>query len=194
MSEEAKTEQAIGKKSGKGKKIIVALFGTIFLLGAGAGAGYYGAVSFGLTTDIVADPDQPKLVAKDGEEAPAVEQTAAKNPSAQAIDKSTLKATYYPIETPFTSNLKNSDSFAQISLAIATYYDERVLENIQAHETAIRSSVLLTLAEQDSSVLATQQGKEMLQGLLTTAINKVLSEKVGFGGIDNVYFTSFVVQ
>ncbi|MFN3457950.1 MAG: flagellar basal body-associated FliL family protein, partial [Novosphingobium sp.] len=29
---------------------------------------------------------------------------------------------------------------------------------------------------------------------LTAAINKVLSENEGFGGVDNVYFKSFIVQ
>ena len=33
-----------------------------------------------------------------------------------------------------------------------------------------------------------------LQRQLTAAINDVLRDKEGFGGIDNVYFTSLVIQ
>jgi len=34
----------------------------------------------------------------------------------------------------------------------------------------------------------------MLQRDLTQAINDVLRQKEGFGGIDNVYFTNLVIQ
>ena len=37
-------------------------------------------------------------------------------------------------------------------------------------------------------------GKEDLQARLTTAINEVLEEQEGFGGVDNVFFRSFIVQ
>ena len=37
-------------------------------------------------------------------------------------------------------------------------------------------------------------GKTRLQKRLAAAINAVLKEKEGFGGIANVYFTNFIVQ
>ena len=37
-------------------------------------------------------------------------------------------------------------------------------------------------------------GKDRLQKRLTAAINKVLKDEEGFGGVDNVYFRSFLVQ
>ena len=37
-------------------------------------------------------------------------------------------------------------------------------------------------------------GKEKLQQRLTKAINEALEEREGFGGVDNVYFRSFIVQ
>ena len=40
----------------------------------------------------------------------------------------------------------------------------------------------------------TSDGKKHLQARLAKAINQVLIEKEGFGGIGNVYFTNFVVQ
>ena len=67
------------------------------------------------------------------------------------------------MKEPFTSNLKNGSGFAQLSISIATYYDEQVLRNIEEHETAIRSAILMTLAEQDNAALGTPQGKQMLQ-------------------------------
>jgi flagellar FliL protein len=52
----------------------------------------------------------------------------------------------------------------------------------------------MVLSDQQAEVLATPAGKQMLQRRLTQAINGVLREKEGFGGIDNVYFNNLVVQ
>ena len=38
------------------------------------------------------------------------------------------------------------------------------------------------------------QGKIQLQKRLTDAVNEVLTEREGFGGVDNVYFKNFIVQ
>ncbi|MBL0914478.1 MAG: flagellar basal body-associated FliL family protein, partial [Sphingopyxis sp.] len=73
-------------------------------------------------------------------------------------------------------------------------YDGKVITNIKRQQVPIRSAVLMVLAEQDPALLSTSQGKQLLQRQLTNAINDVLREKEGFGGVDNVYFTSLVIQ
>src|SRR3546814_18105622 len=98
------------------------------------------------------------------------------------------------MESHCTANLKDSGAFAQISLAIATYYDSRVLENIKQHEIAVRSAVLMRLAAQDEAELSTPEGKERLQAELKKAVNEVLIEKTGFGGVDHVFFTNLFIQ
>ncbi|GAA0469236.1 hypothetical protein GCM10009096_07710 [Parasphingorhabdus litoris] len=153
-------------------------------------AGYFMANGFGWQKDTA----KPQLVAKEKTALPVGLSDLKGDRRAPKFTERAFKATYYPIEGPFTSNLKHSNSFAQVSISIATYYDDRVLENIREHETAIRSAVLMTLAEQETEMLSTQAGKHQLQGVLTSTINKVLEEKTGFGGVNNVYFTSFVVQ
>ncbi|AMK22030.1 MULTISPECIES: flagellar basal body-associated FliL family protein [unclassified Sphingobium] len=104
------------------------------------------------------------------------------------------QATYFQLQTPFTSNMSDTDAFAQISIAISTYYDIRVVEAIKAHETAIRSQVLMMLAEQPVEALSTPAGKRALQGKIKAIINDILKQKTGYGGVDNVYFTNFVIQ
>jgi flagellar protein FliL len=186
-------------------KMLMLGFGALLLLGGGgAAAGYFVA---GKASHKAEDPNKPKLV-KRGEESAAKtvetdkEASGPKN-DAQLSGKgvpdtpanaTAYQATYYKIEAPFTSNLKDSDSYIQLSLGIATYYDERILQNVQAHEMALRSAVILALSEQDELLLSTPSGKAELQAKLTKAFNRTLREKTGFGGIDNVYFTSLVVQ
>jgi len=193
MSDEIETSSDKKPKSGKLKKSLLGIVAALVMIGGGAAGGYWAAGSLNAKSGEPEDSDRPKLVSKDGD---TVDEPKPEKSDLQKLefDQSKYKATYYPIEAPFTSNLKNSDGFAQLSLAVSTYYDERVMENIREHETAIRSAVLMTMAEQSAEQLATQSGKETLQGLLTTAINVVLKEKSGFGGVDNVYFTNFVVQ
>ncbi|MGN6124026.1 MAG: flagellar basal body-associated FliL family protein, partial [Sphingomonas oligoaromativorans] len=98
------------------------------------------------------------------------------------------------MEQAFTSNLRDTDGIAQLSIGVSTFYDAKVLDNFKDNEMPIRSAVLATLANQDSMVLETPAGKEQLQKTLRDAINKVLIEKTGYGGIDDVYFTSFIIQ
>jgi flagellar FliL protein len=51
--------------------------------------------------------------------------------------------------------------------------------------------VLADTPEEDAF---TPEGKERLQKRLAGAINKVLTQTEGFGGVDAVYFKSFLVQ
>ena len=58
----------------------------------------------------------------------------------------------------------------------------------------MRSAILMELGNTDEDAVFTEDGKLQMQKRLTGAINGVLKQKTGFGGISNVYFTNFVVQ
>jgi flagellar FliL protein len=186
---DSSAESAPKKKGGKMKMLLILLGAVGGLGGGGAFAGYYFGHSAAAKDGHEPVADLPKLVPVNAEDAdrPAP-------PHGAPLEKSLYKASYYPIEAPFTSNLKDSDSFVQVSLGVSTYYDERVVDAVKTHEMALRSAVLLQLAEQDPMTLSTPQGKAALQRTLTDAMNRTLRERTGFGGIDNVYFTSLVVQ
>jgi flagellar FliL protein len=59
---------------------------------------------------------------------------------------------------------------------------------------AVRSAILMRLSEQDPLELASGEGKEKLRQSLKKSVNDVLTIKEGFGGIEEVFFTSFVTQ
>lgn len=212
MSDEAKAPK---KKGGKGRLILLVL--AAFLLG---GAGVVGVLyAMGMFAPAPAgpaeDPNKPKLVPK-GEDPVAIADKAradagVKGEGATHIptdvhlpkegvdlrrpaDVSGYQATYFQMPAPYTSNLADSDSLVQIALAVSTYYDARVTEAIKTHEMAIRSAILMMLAQELHAELEKPEGKQALQKKLTVLINKVLKEKTGYSGIDNVYFTNFVIQ
>lgn len=110
------------------------------------------------------------------------------------VNPAAYQATYFQMPAAFTSNMSDTDAFAQISIAVSTYYDYRVIAAVKQHETPIRSQILMMLAQQPEEALVTPQGKRKLQGQLKAIINDVLKQHSGYGGVDNVYFTNFVIQ
>ena len=185
---------AAPKKKGGMKKLILMAVGGLVLVGGGVAGGMF-AAGMGLGgshAKPAEDPDAPKLVLRDGQSAdPTI---AHKAVGSFAPDPRRYKASYYTMEQAFTSNLRDTDGIAQLSIGVSTFYDAKVLDNFKDNEMPIRSAVLATLANQDSMVLETPAGNEQLQKTLRDAINKVLIEKTGYGGIDDVYCTSFIIQ
>jgi flagellar FliL protein len=180
------------KKKGKGKKILLVTLGLLLVGGGGAGAALYaGLISGGHAGP--EKPETPHLVPREGvsesEAARYYHPTGDKRP-----DPAKFKATYYPLTENFTANLRDGSGFVQLGLGVSTYYDERVVEAVKLHEMAVRSAVLLTISEQDPNVIRSTEGKEALKTALRSAVNDTLKKKEGFGGIDDVYFTSLVIQ
>ncbi len=210
MSDTPVTE-GVKKKGGGKKKLIMLLGGVALLGGGGAAAGFYVAGSMHKVEGPHEDPNKPELVlkgenpeeiadagiAKAKEEGPetgeptghgkGIDLPKPKNPSA-------YQATYFQIPAPFTSNLIDSDAFVQVSIAVSTYYDNRVITAVQTHETAIRSAILMMMAQEQEIALSEPRGKEQLQAKLVKIVNDTLKAKTGYGGVDNVYFTNFVIQ
>lgn len=182
------------RKKGNKLKILLA---AVVLLGAGAGAAF-GASSMGLLGGAEAEkgPDLPQLVRK-GHEDPYAVGIKGEEGGAEPMDGeggSEYRTTYYSFEETFTSNLKDSPALIQVSLAASTRYDGRVLIWLKKHDLALRSAVLIELANTPEEQVYSVEGKAKLQKQLTATINRVLTEREGFGGVDAIYFRGFLVQ
>lgn len=201
-----KTTEAEPKKGGKMKKMLILGIGGTALISAGAGAGIYLGGGIG-GHEAKPEDHYPKLVARSvgeaaepaeggeaGGEAPLKVGTVSVPNDRFKVDPRKYEITYYPITDAFTTNLADGSGFLQVGISLSTYYDGKVITNVKNQSVPIRSAVLMALAEQDPALLSTSQGKQQLQRQLTNAINDVLRDKEGFGGIDNVYFTSLVIQ
>ncbi|RSY78024.1 flagellar basal body protein FliL [Sphingomonas koreensis] len=201
MSDEK--EAAPVKKKGGAKKWILIGTGLIVLVGGGVGGGLYASnagLFGGAKAEGEAESGKPRLVPKDeevrakaeGKEGEGGESKGMKPPAGEGGDK--YASTYYQLEKEFTSNLRESVHFVQVGIAISTPYDNTVIEGLKTHEMAVRSAILLALGETSEEEVFTAEGKKKLQKRLADAINAVLKEKEGFGGVGNVYFTNFIVQ
>ena len=102
--------------------------------------------------------------------------------------------TYYEFPGNFTTNLKGSKKFLQVSLGVSTQYDEQVMANVDSHQLALRSEILGIISEFTAEAVSNREGKKELADTLKQGINSILEEVEGFGGVENVHFTSFVLQ
>ena len=62
------------------------------------------------------------------------------------------------------------------------------------HEVAIRGEVLALLADQSEADMVGIANRRKLQEMFKDTINKVLTERAGFGGIESVFITALVMQ
>ena len=53
-------------------------------------------------------------------------------------DEGIFATTYYEFPGNFTTNLKGSKKFLQISVGVSTQYDEQVMANVDSHQIALR--------------------------------------------------------
>jgi flagellar FliL protein len=188
------------KPKGKGKGLMMKLVGGIALLGLGGG-GVFALVETGVIGGGHAEAKEdnnPKLIRK-GEEDPYAPKTEGEGEGGggEAVygeGGSAYRTAYYTYEGEFTTNLKGSDSMIQVSVASSTRRDGRVLMWQKEHELAIRSALLGVLADTSEEQVTTIEGKERMQKRMAAVINHVLTEEEGFGGVDGVFFRSFIIQ
>ncbi|MBM3337230.1 MAG: flagellar basal body-associated FliL family protein [Betaproteobacteria bacterium] len=125
---------------------------------------------------------------KPGAEAPAKELVT---PDA---DNQRWKFNYYALEKPLLSNLAGSRKVMQVTLTIMTHYDDRVIKNVKTHELALRAGILDVMRQKTEADLREPDFRKALAEEVRLNINSLLEKYEGFGGIEEVMFTEFVVQ
>ena len=195
-------------------KLILMIVGGITLMGAGIGVGIL--MGGGSDTDpsaeisqIIEKKENPQEANKEDEEnqeeasAECAEEEKDEEGNCPSGPKKIPKitpeeeiftTTYYEFPGNFTANLKGSKKFLQVSVGVSTQYDEQVMVNVESHQLALRSEILTIMSEFSSEDISGKEGKYNLADALKNGINEVLMKVEGFGGIENVHFTSFVVQ
>ena len=188
------------KPAKKGKAgMMIKIIGAAALLGVGGG-GVFALVATGIIGGgsklAIKEDKNPKLIKKGDSDpfAPAAKEGDGDGKAVDGDGGSEYRTLYFSFSEDFTSNLKGSGSLVQVSIACSTHRDYRVVLWMKKHELAIRSAMLAVLADTDETEVQTPKGKEALQHRLTQAINKVLTEAEGFGGVDAVYFKNFIIQ
>ena len=185
------------KKKINFKKIALFGLGPIVLIGIGLGVGAFLFMPTQTPVEQVEELIEKKL--QQAGQLPSVEgeEEAAAEPEKVYKDTpstDTFVTSYYTFPDNFTTNLKGSKAFLQVSVGVSTQYDETVIENVEMHQLALRSEVLGVVSEFTVEEVEGKLGRDDLADGIKNAINLRLEELEGFGGVEGVYFTAFVLQ
>ncbi|MDZ7754136.1 MAG: flagellar basal body-associated FliL family protein [Gammaproteobacteria bacterium] len=169
---EQEEELELAESGGGGRKRLVIVIGIVLVLvlaGGGAGIYFSGMLSGGDET------------AATGEEG--------------ATAKPPRPAIYVTLDPPFTVNLKGESraKYLQIAMQVLTR-DPAVEQAIKNHGPVIRNNLVLLLGDKTSQDLADRKGKERLQQEIVNSIRGVVEEATGKAGVEDVLFTTFVMQ
>ena len=191
MAEEEKEEEP---KKGGLMRIIMLVVGALALIGVGVGTGYF------LFGGKPADPSEEieeiiERKMKEAEEAKAAEEAANAGPSKkEAPEVEKFITTYYEFPGNFTTNLRGSRKFLQAGIGVSTQYDDDVISNVEDHQLSLRSGILAVMSEFSEQDIEGKSGRDALAKAIAAELNTKLEQLEGFGGIEHVHFTSFMLQ
>jgi len=190
----AENEAEEGGKGGLIKKILIFGGGGLVLIIIGLGVGY---LVFGS-----AQPDPSEQIEEiierkmqEKEDAAASEDNGSPQKlSKDAPEEEVFATIYHEFPGTFTTNLQGSRKMLQIGVGVSTQYDDTVMVNVESHQLALRSVILGVISEFTEEDVKGQVGRDALAAGLRVGINKKLEVLEGFGGVEEVHFTSFVLQ
>jgi flagellar FliL protein len=163
---------------GKKKLVLLSLLGVVGLAAVGGGA-YF---AMGLLAG-----------GADGEADVEGEQVAEYQEPAAAQDKG--PPIYFDMEPPITVNFQREGRarFLQVSMSVMAR-EEKAIEHLEQHMPVVRNNLNMLFSSQDYAIISTREGKEALRQSALTEIQTVLNQRAGSAGVEEVYFTSFVMQ
>ncbi len=124
---------------------------------------------------------------KDGKD--GLPEKLKKSPQAERFDFN-----YFQMEREFLVNITGSKRVMSIQVAVMTRYDQRVVDNIKKHEFALRSAMMDVMRQSQESDVNKPEFRVELAKKLRDAMNSLLEKYEEFGGVEDVFFTSFIIQ
>jgi flagellar FliL protein len=102
---------------------------------------------------------------------------------------------YLALEPPMIVNFLNPTlaRYLQVSVEVQAH-DTETLDAVRAHMPAIRNNLMLLFSSQRHEDLVTREGKEAMRHAALQEVQAIVSKAIGRPGVDEVYFTSLVMQ
>jgi flagellar FliL protein len=190
---ENEEEQPAG--GGLVKKLAIYGGGGLLMVGIGLAAGW---LIFG---NAQPDPSEEieEIIERKMQEREAADEMEADNGTPSKLSKATpeeevFETIYHEFAGTFTTNLAGSRKMLQVGIGVSTQYDDTVMVNVDSHQLALRSIILGVISDFSEEQVRGGEGRELLADALRDAINAKLEELENFGGVEDVHFTSFVLQ
>ena len=106
------------------------------------------------------------------------------------------KPVYYTMNPPFVTNFgqgKKKLSYVKTEISLRTLSADH-LEMIKAHEPLIRHQIVMLLSRQTHKEMGLRTSQETIRVAAFTAASEAVSEEIGDNPIEDLLFTSFLVQ
>lgn len=164
MADDNKDAAAAG---GKKKIIIIGALAVLLLVGGGVGA----------------------MLMMGGDDEAAAEAAAAE-------EEKPAESVYIDLKPEFVINFRdrnNRTKFLKAEMAVSTR-DTDVEEAVTRHMPAIRNNLVLLLSRQIYEDLIPNEGKEALRQQALAEVQSVLEAEIGKPGVEDLYFSNFVMH
>ncbi|NOZ53183.1 MAG: hypothetical protein GXP08_08585 [Gammaproteobacteria bacterium] len=105
------------------------------------------------------------------------------------------KSNYLSLDPAFVVNIRGAKQnyFLQVTSEVRLSSPE-LAETVKHHSPAIRHAMIMLLSGLTAEEVSTLEGKESLREKAVELLQGVLEEVIDEPGIENIYFTSFIVQ
>jgi len=117
--------------------------------------------------------------------------------TADAVDGATRgDPVYIALDPAFVVNFQDKSQhtkFLKAELNVVTYEDG-VPEAVAKHMPAIRNDLVMLFSRQIYEDLLAQEGKEALRAEALAEVQAVIEKQTGKPGVEDLFFTSFVMQ
>lgn len=170
-------------KKGKSSKVTIIIIAVVALLMIGA--------SIGGTLYFLGGSDEEMSTANADSEAGDKNKKSKK----AAQEGESKVVIYHAFEPAFVVNFEDKGviRFLQVGLSVMTR-DEAVIGHLKQHDPVIRNNLVLLFSSQSFKDLSSREGKEKLRAETLKEIQAILKKYTDDKGIDEAFFTSFVIQ
>jgi flagellar protein FliL len=105
------------------------------------------------------------------------------------------KAQYIPLSAPLMLNfaVDGKQKFLQTHITLMTR-DDKALHVIEIHQSMLRNALNMLIGSKSFESLQTAEGKEALRQECLAEIQKLMQVEMGAPGVEEVLFTTFIMQ
>lgn len=180
-SDEEVAAKAVEAAARKKKMVMLGVIGLVLLLLAGGGTWF----ALGMLKD---KGEEPPAEAKTEEHAPAEAHKEEEHGKAK-------KSFYDVLEPAFLANYQvdGRTHYLQLSLAVMAREEDGVAA-LKKHMPLVRNRIVMLLSGEAFEQLQADEGRVQLQQKLLKAIQEIMQKETGKPQIEQVYFTTFVMQ
>ena len=114
----------------------------------------------------------------------------------QAAEKEAPKqALYYTLADNLVVNFRNPGGvrYLEVGIDLMTR-DPEALPALKTNSPVLRNNLILLLSDQSESDLSTREGKEAVRAKALAEVRSAMQKLYGSPAVDELYFTTFVMQ